>query len=157
MELAIWLNIVNLFFIINCQNTVAQKRDIGTIKMITDNKIEFVDHDIETNINGSASVYIRFKDSDTLFPDSVSVHLIKMEESCQTSENVKIDFTFFLITSRRSYLNNKERILLEKYIPKIDSISMNSHYEFIGGKENFKSAILVFPFEIKPGIRSRRN
>lgn len=160
MTYTTWVSLVCLFLIANCLNIISQEignrntnREInnGIYKMIHDKEIEFIDNNISTIINTHVNASVTFNHL-TSKPTNTFIHLIKMSEENKDSREKKIDFTFFFDGSKENNLNVDEWILLEKYLPKVDSIFMNSQYEFIGKKKSIFSnrMSILLSFKIKP-------
>lgn len=150
MKYTIRLSIVYLFFIINCQNTASQEIGSGNIKIILDKNIEFVDCDVETVIRAYAFAHIDFNDSLPLEPVKVVVTRVLMKELGESTKKGKVHFHASLISPEINSLNDYEKKLLEKYLPKIDSIYMNSRYEFVGKEADNRRMGIGFTFRIKP-------
>ena len=146
MQIKVLLGLMYLFLVSDCQNTTGQVIVGGDIRLVVVKDIVFTDTDVDTNIKAYVVASVTFKDSLTLEPVNVSIQMVKMKGFGQS----EVDFLF--ADSRETSLNEYERMLLEKYSPKVDSIFMNSRYEFTGEKKwiyGGKMAI-AFPFEIKP-------
>ncbi|MDD2476560.1 MAG: hypothetical protein PHI32_11680 [Dysgonamonadaceae bacterium] len=153
MKHTIWLSMAFLFFIINCQNTTGQEIGSGNIKIILEKKIEFIDYDVDTVIRAVAFAHIDFNDSLPLKPVKVLITRISMKELRENTKKDKVYFHAFFINTEEDSLNDFEKKLLEKYLPKIDSIYMNSRYEFVGKEEYNRRMGIGFSFKIKPGVR----
>lgn len=151
MKNTIWLSMVCLFFITNCQNTAGQEIiGSGNIKIILDKNIEFIDCDVETVIRAAAFAHVDFNDSLPLEPVKVSITIVSMKELEQRTKKDKVHFVAFLNSSEKDSLNYYEKRLLEKYLPRIDSIYMNSRYEFVGKEADNRRMGIGFSFKIKP-------
>lgn len=153
MQLTIWLSIIYLFFITSCQHSIGQEIGSGTIKVIIDKDIEFIDHDVDTVILAHAVAFVTFRDSLPLEPVDISVWRFGMKELVQDIKKSKVRFMIPLPSSERDSLNDYERELLEKYLPKVDSIYKNCRYEFVGEERSARRMAIGIPFKIKPGIR----
>lgn len=152
MKFAIWLSLISLFFICNCQSTTGQEINESIIRLAIDKDSTFTDPNIDTAIKAYVVAYVTFKDSLTLEPVQVSIQMFKMMELEHKNKNRKVDFMYVLDDSCKNSLNQVEWTLLEKYLPRVDSILMNSSYIFTGEKKWIygKKMAIGFPFDIKP-------
>lgn len=154
MKHPIWLSMACLFFIINCQNTTGQELiGSGNIKIILDKNMELIDGDVETVIRAAAFAHVDFNDSLPLKPVKVSITIVSMKELEKRTKKDKVHFIAFLNNSEKDSLNYYEKKLLEKYLPKIDSIYMNSRYEFVVKEEANRRMGIGFSFQIKPEVQ----
>lgn len=146
MKIKVWVGLLYLLLVAGCQNTTGQEIVGGDIRLAVDKNIVFVNTNFDTTIKAYVMASVTFKDSLTLEPVNVSIQMVKMKGMGQS----EVDFVF--ADSRETSLNDYERILLEKYSPKLDSIFMNSRYEFIGEKKWIygRKMAIAFPFEIRP-------
>lgn len=147
---------VFLFFWNSYQLATGQEIGSGTIKLIIDKDIEFIDHDVDTVILAHAVAFVTFRDSLPLEPVDISIWRFGMKELVQDIKKSKVRFMIPLPNSERDSLNAYERKLLEKYLPKADSIYMNSRYEFVGEERSARRMAIGIPFKIKPGVRRCR-
>lgn len=154
MQLTIWSSIVCLLFVTSCQIATGQEIGSGNINIVIDN-IEFIDNDVDTVILAHAMAFVTFRDSLPLEPVDISVWRFGMKELVQDTKRSKVRFMIPLPNSERDSLNAYERELLEKYLPKVDSIYKSCRYEFVGEERSTRRMAIGIPFKIKPGGRQR--
>ncbi len=152
MQLKTWLKLIYLLLMVGCQNTFGQGPTGGDIRLITDKDIIFIDSAVDTTIKAYVMAIVTFKDSLTLEPVNMAIQMFRMKGLEQSFKRNKVDFMFVFEVPREDSLSDYERILLEKYLPKVDSIFINSRYEFIGKKKWIygRKMAIAFPFKIKP-------
>lgn len=146
MQIKFWLGLVYLSLVAGCQNTTGQEITGGDIRLVVNKDIVFTDTDVDTTIKAYVMATVTFKDSLSLEPVNASIQMVKMKGLGQSN----VDFLF--ADSRETILNDYESLLLEKYLPMLDSIFLKSGYEFIGEKKWIygRKMAIAFPFEIKP-------
>lgn len=152
MQFKIWISIICMFYMTNYQLVICQEKDEGNINIVIDKEIIFFEPNVSSIINVYVVATVTFEGAFVLKPVNVYVRMIKMNEIYQESKDYKVNFMFISNGSRENKLNKNEEALLKKYLPKVDSIFMNSQYEFIEDKK-WRDAIKMdigFPFKIKP-------
>lgn len=158
MKYTICLSVIHLFLAINCQNMFGQEIS-GNIKINLDEDIrnidvglEFVDNEIDTPIQAFAFAHVDFNHYLPYRPVKVFIQSFGMRELREDKKNSKVNFNILLNSTKKSNLNDFEKKLFEKYLPKVDSIYVNSRYEFVGKGVNKKRMAVGFPYSRRMGI-----
>ena len=146
MKVILSICLICLFFAIDCQKTLAQSNTGDNVRLVLDQSIVFPDTMVKGTIKAYALGYVSFKDSLTLQPVDLTIQMIRMKGNT----NKEVDFIFS--SAREAKLNRDEKLLVERYSPKIDSILLNSRYEFVGPNTKMagRTIAIGFPFEIIP-------